>query len=791
MSFITQPPATDWLSLTRLEQVLYLANLGYKILPVYGIVGGRCTCGSLHEGKKNSAGKHPSIAEWQDKATTDATQLAEWFTGHDELNYGIYMAGSGVVAIDIDVEGGGWNSWFRLDAACEGEFPETVQVRTGRKLFQCAPDNGAHLYFKAGENLRYPANLTKVGFPSIDLRHKAFVLGPGSMHQSGIRYEWEPGHAPWEIEVREVPEIALGYLMPTKAKTGSQVSDSSIGDDDWKAHWSNLAVKEVKATPYAKTALANAAKELSAMLPGSGRNNALNAKAFSMGRLVGGGQISLEEAKTGLRSAIEISYGKEFLTKHAAVEITLRTWGGGFEVGAMEPKFPNEISEERLEWIRMNYTNPAKPDETVGDLIEVVQEGFFKGKELQRETLEMAVRSFGPIEVGPGKTIWSYADGYWKQDGREVVIARTGRLLGEAARSAHTQTLIHFIEVEEPKIKDLGPERYLNLKNGMLDWRTGVIEMYDPCHYSTVQLPVTWNPDAKCPTVDKFLEEVLDPELVELIWEVIGICIYTGMGFHIGIFFDGSGRNGKGTLIRLIQSLVPDQFTSHVELNSINKDKFAKAQLFNKILNVVGDLSPTALNDVSMFKQLTGDDTITADFKYGQSFNFKNEATMLFATNEMPYVRDTTFGLYERMLIIPFDKVSLSKEQVDKTLEPRMALELEGVLVKAVEGLRRAKSRGHLKKVKRCEDALAKFRMGSFWLNSWAEKTFELTSSPSDRVRRSDLYELYKTWAGAEGLSVLSKADFKEIFLAAFEGKTKFVHQDGNEVFNHIRLLDK
>lgn len=790
MNTLPAPPEHHWLTLTRLDQVIYLANLGYKVLPVHGIVDGRCTCGNPHSDKRNSAGKHPTIAEWPEKATTDTEQLTAWFKDHDELNYGIYMAGSGIVAIDIDVKDGGWNSWFRLDAACDAEFPRTIQVSTGRKVYQGKPDTGAHMYFRAGENLAYPANLSKAGFKSIDLRHNAYVLGPGSIHESGIRYDWESGHAPWEIEVQDIPEIALGYLMPTKAKPGRKASDVSIGDEEWKVNWSGLADKDLKATPYAKTALRNAAKELSTMAPGSGRNNALNAKAFSMGRLIGGGQISLEEAKSSLRSAIAIAYGKEYLTKHAAVETTLRTWGGGFEIGGMEPKFPNEISEENLEWIRTNFSNPASPEVTVEHLVDTVHGGFLKGKDLQRETLEKAVRSFGPIEVGPGKTLWSYSDGYWKHDGREVVVARSGRLLGEAARSAHTQTLIHFMEVEDPKISGLGPEKYLNLQNGMLDWRTGSIEPHSPSYYSTIQLPVSWNPGATCPTVDQFLYEVLDPELVELIWEVIGICIYTGIGFQIGIFLDGSGRNGKGTLIRLIQQLVPEAFTSHVELNSINKDKFAKAQLFNKILNVVGDLSSTALNDLSMFKQLTGDDSITADFKYGQSFNFKNEATMLFATNEMPYVRDNTFGLYERMMIIPFDKVSLTKDQVDKTLESRMALELEGVLVKAVEGLRRAKARGHLKKVKRCDEALEKFRVGSVCLTAWAENTFELTSSPSDRVRRSDLYELYTSWARAEGINVLSKADFKKNFLEAFEGKTKFVHQDGNEVFNHIRLLD-
>lgn len=785
MSTLPIPPAKEWLELTRLEQALYLAALDFKILPVHGIVDGKCTCGLEHEGPSNKAGKHPTINNWNDQATTDPEQLMLWFEDHEELNYGIYMSGSGFMAIDVDVKAGGWDSWLQLYSACEGEFPETVQVRTGTYKYIDEWQRGAHLYFNAPENTKFPANLTKAGYKSIDLRHNAYILGPGSMHASGVRYEWEPGRAPWEVPVGEIPEIANGYLMPTRGNRKRIDSDSSLGDENWKEKWMQISKAGVIATRYAEVALKNACKELADMKPGSGRNNALNAKAYTMGRLIGGGQLGLAEAKSALHKAMERTYGSSYAAKHASVENTLRVWSGGFEVGAMEPKYPNELSEANLDWIQKNFVNDSG---SVEDAVAVIQQGFFKGNELQRLTLQNAVLSLGPIGVGPGKTLWSYSEGFWKSDGRDVVVNRTGRLLGDKARRAHTDAVLHFLETEPSVISGLGPEAFINLTNGMLNWRSGQILEHRPDYFSTIQLPVAWNTEATCPTVDTFLEQVLHEDLIELIWEIIGVCVYTGIGFQQAIFFDGGGRNGKGTLIRLIEKLIPPSFVSHVELQSFNTDKFAKAQLFNKILNVVGDLSSKALTDTSLFKQLTGQDSISADYKYGATFDYKSEATLLFAANELPYSSDTSHGFFERMLIVPFDKVTLKKHEIDYGLEPRMEMELEGVLVKAIEGLRRAKARGQFMPVERCVQALEHYRRGGEWLGYFASDSIEFTSSPKDRVNRSDIYNLYKTWALESGQPVVARNDFYAAFDVFCGGLSERKTIDGYEIYTNLRL---
>jgi hypothetical protein len=216
MGKLPNAPINPWSELTLLEKVVYLAeNFDYKMFPVHGVVGEACTCGLTHTENSRLIGKHPVIGHWEERATSDVTTLTEMFKGRDEYNYGIYMRGSGLMAIDIDVKAGGWESWDQLEDRCHYDFLPTVEVETGFNTFAGERSRGAHKYFLTVDGFKFAANLTKAGFPSIDLRHNAYVLGPGSNHASGVQYEWKPGHAPWEIEVAELPEYSNSWNIRT------------------------------------------------------------------------------------------------------------------------------------------------------------------------------------------------------------------------------------------------------------------------------------------------------------------------------------------------------------------------------------------------------------------------------------------------------------------------------------------------------------------------------------------------------------------------------------------------
>jgi putative DNA primase/helicase len=772
------PPADD-----ILNRVLDLAKRGLETFPVWGFNGDRCACGLPHKGS-NDSGKHPQVKDWPNVATTDPATLESWFKGHEDLNYGIYAEGSGLIVFDIDVQGGGWEQFYRLDATLEGIFPETVEVQTGVKLFGGQPQRGAHKYFKAPSGYKWPSNLKAAGAPNVDIRYAAYVVGPGSMHYSGTKYEWLPGHAPWEMDIAELPiEVAEALSKKGYQRKASEIR-TSTGDEDWESKWETLMASQITNTAYARKALLNTCAELKKMKSGQGRNNALNAKCYSLGRLIGGRQLDYCSTKDELRNAMKISYGPDWIYKEEKIDVVLRDWGGGFESGAREPLYATELSEQQISWVASQYSQ--SDDDQTQALLEIMQMGFFDGSgKLNLDDLIAAIKSLGPIAVGPGMTIWHYNKGYWRSDGRSEITSRIHKLLGNEARPTHTQAVLHFVEVEEQAISNLGPDQYLNVVNGMLHWKTGHLSPHSPEHYSTIQLNTWWNPEAVCPTVDKFFSDMIHEDLHQLMWEIIGICLFSGIGFPVFIILDGSGRNGKGTLLNLIEKLIPKEFVAAIELQALGKDKFAAASLYNKILNKVGDLSPQAMDDTGLLKQLTGGDLISAQFKFGQPFSFVNQATLIFAANKIPATKDSSKGFVDRLLIIPFDKRALDVSEIDETLGSRMAEELPGVLVKAVEGLRRAKARGYLEKVPRCEVAREMYLENIDSIESWAAARIYFTDSLENKIERSELYVDYEVFCGENSMVAVGKSEFYKEFASKFTGRTRGVKGE-KRFFNRI-----
>ncbi len=75
-----------------------LAEMGFRVFPMHGVKGGRCTCGNA---KCDSPGKHPRINQWPEKASSDPAVVAKMFRHYQETNYGI-ATGSGLLVIDVD-----------------------------------------------------------------------------------------------------------------------------------------------------------------------------------------------------------------------------------------------------------------------------------------------------------------------------------------------------------------------------------------------------------------------------------------------------------------------------------------------------------------------------------------------------------------------------------------------------------------------------------------------------------------------------------------------------------------
>jgi P4 family phage/plasmid primase-like protien len=232
--------------------------------------------------------------------------------------------------------------------------------------------------------------------------------------------------------------------------------------------------------------------------------------------------------------------------------------------------------------------------------------------------------------------------------------------------------------------------RVLNLKNGLLDLGTYEFKSHSHDHLSLIQLPVKFDPGVDCPTIKKFLSEIVYQEDIELIQEYIGYCLWRDYPSAKVLLLTGDGENGKSTFINVIKALVGRQNISSRGLQELETNRFAKADFHAKLANLYADLPDTALKSTGIFKMLTGGDPITAEHKFRGPFNFTNHAKLIFSANKVPEVFEDTTGFFRRWLIVTFPN-AFSGSKADKDLLSKLTTdeELSGFLNWVIEGLKR------------------------------------------------------------------------------------------------------
>jgi P4 family phage/plasmid primase-like protien len=235
----------------------------------------------------------------------------------------------------------------------------------------------------------------------------------------------------------------------------------------------------------------------------------------------------------------------------------------------------------------------------------------------------------------------------------------------------------------------------LNLKNGLLNIQTGEFKKHSPNYLSFVQLPVVFDSKARCPRILRFLGQVLHPQDVFTCMQVIGYCLYKTAEYEKATMLVGSGLNGKSIFLKIIEALVGSENTSHVSLQDLEKDKFAPADLYGKLVNTFADLKAEKLSTTGMFKTLVSGDTIRAQRKYGQPFSFRNYAKLFFSANRIPDSDDKSHAYYRRWLILVFDKV-FDGDTKDTKLIRKLTTqeELSGLLNLALIALRKLRMDG-------------------------------------------------------------------------------------------------
>jgi P4 family phage/plasmid primase-like protien len=331
--------------------------------------------------------------------------------------------------------------------------------------------------------------------------------------------------------------------------------------------------------------------------------------------------------------------------------------------------------------------------------------------------------------------------------GAEIIIESQAELMtdGTVSTSIVNEAMNHIRRrtyTNRPDF-DASQPHILNLQNGLLNIDTLEIKEHSHDQLSLVQLPVKYDPVAKCPQILKFLGQVLHPQDVFTAMEIIGYCLYKTAEYEKAVMLVGSGSNGKSVFLKIIEALVGSQNTSHIALQDLDKDRFAAAGLYCKMVNTFADLKQLKLTSSGNFKMLVSGDSIRAQNKFKDPFSFRNYAKLIFSANKIPESDDETYAYYRRWLILEFEKIFDDTRDTKLIDKLTVQQELSGLLNLALIALRKLRNDNGFKDIS-VEKVRKKYEEKSNTVKAFLDSECIIDiSDPLCDVLTTDMYAAY------------------------------------------------
>lgn len=301
----------------------------------------------------------------------------------------------------------------------------------------------------------------------------------------------------------------------------------------------------------------------------------------------------------------------------------------------------------------------------------------------------------------------------------------------------------------------------LNVLNGTIDLRTGELRPHRREDLITKLAPVEFDPDAKAPQWVRFLEEVLPEEEVRAyVQRAVGYTLTGDTREHVLFLLYGTGANGKTTFLEVIRAALGD-YARHTPFDTFLAGRGRGVP--NDIARLVGARLVTAQEvdcgrrfSEALVKLLTGGDTVTARFLYGEFFEFRPQFKLFLAANHKPVIRGTDVAIWRRIQLIPFT-VTIPPGRQDPQLPTRLLRELPGILAWAVRGCLAWQTRG-LDAPPQVVGATAEYKaemdvLGQFLVERCAQGSRWATPA-------GDLYRAYAQWCERTGERPMSQRAF-------------------------------
>ena len=596
-------------------------------------------------------GKKPFQLEWQNKLIEyDNAELFEHL--YRGGNYGVMGGGEKMmVIIDFDNE--------EVQNIVCAKLPRTFTVKTGSGKF--------HKYFfsdKCDSFKIFNANMDTIADVQGEGKQ---VVGPGSTHPNGNKYEVFDDTDIVFLPYSEIKAQLMPYDKKVKKEKKEYEKPRGILTDDFlDTLKSNISIEDV-----------------------------LNSFGFKTDR--NPTECPFHASKGGK------CLGFNYETAHCF------HCDGSWNIFSLVKEIKKCDFPEALQYLANLGGYENELEESKRKFIDSLKEGeTYKKREIRRRFLELTSgkekfwadateilvnyvkekRTFYTVKNDTNSETWVYEDGVYVPHGRSEIKEILRDLLEQFYSQYVSGLVIAKIEtdtfIEARKFFGNNYRDEIPVKNGLLNLFTRELKPFTSEKIFFNKLPVYYNPTAKCPKIEKFIQDVLPfEEDANVIYELGGFCLYNEYLFEKAFMFTGDGRNGKDKTLELFKRLLGVENCAAIPLSALEPGSFVIGELFGKKANMAGDISNRDLKETSMFKALTGRSLLNAKRKFLNDITFVNYGKLIFACNELPMVYDTSKGFWDRWVLLEFPFAFVTQKEIDSNPDnQKLKLRDEGIIDK-------------------------------------------------------------------------------------------------------------
>ena len=334
--------------------------------------------------------------------------------------------------------------------------------------------------------------------------------------------------------------------------------------------------------------------------------------------------------------------------------------------------------------------------------------------------------------------------------------------------------------------------------NGIFNYKTKTLLPFSPKYVFIMKYNANYNPSATNVTIHNkddgtdwdvvsWIAELSDdPDVVALIWKIIGACLRPCVKWNQAAFFYATnGNNGKGTLCSLIRNILGPGVHTSLAIDDFDKEFRLEATIGKYA--IITDENPVGsyIDKSANMKAIISQDIVSVNRKNKIPIVFKPTLFVIQCLNDLPKIKDNTDSFWRRMVFVPFEKCFTGKER--KYIKDTY-LKRQDVIEFVVQKVMNLPEYYSLDCPDACKNLLDTAKLANNTvIQFWDEFKSQFVW---DMLPLAFLYEVFKNWCTDVNPSgqIYSRQKFKEMLVPIVQDEFEFKERGTPSSVHHHKM---